>query len=493
MAEVTILHPGQAGRTPGRQAAQGSTGGDAVITTSPRWVVYDLAKPGGDRVVLATDDVLKADAAFKQSGNRWVVDCAHDRSVVATTDWENDGADARLSYSDDFRLALEQARAGQVVEPRPKGLLAELVQAEASDLDADELPPGDLLPETPVESPAAFDGHVSHGRAAAELQPAAVARLRDALRGFDVNALASTDEAERAEAEGLFQALCAQAFYVDNVFGGVESLLRDIFPEKLASRVVATFDAPAHSSKAGSPADPATDAGDNRIEKSIPRDMIPPRQGVPAGGGGGVIDAIVRSPFTFLATGGSLAMEALRKSAKLANDGGHALAKTVRQSSFDIIGKQVNSLHADIVREAQWLRAHGLDGVIDEMKASGLSLRETVAGMDRGGPLEKVGLQFKGLMVDPEFRERYDMLQEKLDRFPGKAAQYVKGGAALGHDVEADTERLFDGLDKAVEGMPSQKKDGGFELMQDRLREMAEKIRELIHNLLGRLVPGKGP
>ena len=310
--------------------------------------------------------------------------------------------------------------------------------------------------------------------------PEPVAELQQALAAFNVNALVSPDEQTRQAAQRQLAELTEHAYRVDQVFDGVENLVRGAFPARLADRVMQGMAAPQVS--------PVAAASITGAQAQVQAQAYPQQGG---GGSGGAIDSLVRAPFTMLAAGGSLAMQALRKSAATGAAAGHRVADAVRKSSFDIIGQQVNSLHADIVREAQWLRAHGMDGVVDEMKASGKPLSEAVAGLERGGPLEQVGLRFKGLMTDPEFKQRYEGLQGKLGKFGDKLRQYVKGGVALGHDMEGPAEEMVGGVTDATEGFPLQKKGGGFGLMSERMHEIIEKIREMIHNLMRRLAPGK--
>lgn len=374
--------------------------------------------------------------------------------------------------------------------PPPSGLLAQLLHGEqAAACDALDMPPeegsamGDRAP-------------MAEGEAHRQAVPEAVAALQAALASFNVNDLASPDAEVRAEAERRLRSISDQAYLVDSVFGGGEQMIRTAFPAPLADRVVASFARLPPARTVSVPGD-ATEMlhADADDQQAAQQEAQQTRPGGGGGGGGGVFDALARFPFTFLAAGGSLAMEALRRSVALANSGvaaGQRVAHSMRQNSFDIIGRQVNSLHADIEREAQWLRSHGLEGVVDEMKASGHTLRDAVAGMERGGPLEKVGLQFKGLMVDPQFREHYEGLQQKLNRFDSKLTQYVQGGAVLGRDVDGDAAKLLDSLHTATEGFPTQKKDGSFALLSDRLREIAERIREVINDLFKRLAPGKG-
>lgn len=374
------------------------------------------------------------------------------------------------------------------------GLLAELLRRPTPDADSEPLSGVDdgEVPEMDADAGTAGEESPAEPAIADESAPPMV-ELKEALQDFDASALASPDPQVRAAAETRLRELQEQAVRVDAVYDGVAGLIAAMLPRKLAERVVTSLHVPAPASNLNLTGDRDVEATSALAASSaaVAAGSKEQQQSrAPGGGseGAGVIDGIVRSPFTFLAAGGSFAMQGLRNAAS----GVKSINDTIRKNSFDIMGQQVKSLHSDIQREAQWLRAHGMDGLVDEMKASGHSLRDAMAGMAPGGPLEKLGHQYKGLMTDPEFKQRFDSLQQNIGRFGEKAENYAKGGAKIGRDVEADVEAMCDQIGSATEGFPVQAKNGSFGPLADKIREISEKIREMLKNMFNRLTPGKG-
>lgn len=427
------------------------------------------------------------------------------------------------------RRAEREAQQPQVATER--GLLARLASDAPSDtevdgaavslpaeggseavarFDGDEEPIGlddamndaDIPPATPEQE---ADSIVAQAQAAVMEEGAAAPdaplnALRDGLEGFDASALASADPAERAAAERRFEELQAQARRVHTVYDGVEALIASMLPRKVGERMLANLDAaaPAEAVPVSSTTTESTSLSEDL--RSAPefsqgfRDGFADgvkdarREARSGGAGRSWIEALALSPATLIASGGNLVLSALRK----AHSGIKQGVQHHRISSFDVIGRQVKTLSADIEREAQWLRAHGMDGLVSEMKATGRPLQEVVKDMERGGPLERLGFHYSGLMQDPAFKDRFDALQDSMARLDLKAGHYAKAGIALDRDVGGDIDAICDRAHRAVDGFPVAKANGKFDLLGDRLREIVEKVQEMLRNLFNRLVPGRG-
>lgn len=186
------------------------------------------------------------------------------------------------------------------------------------------------------------------------------------------------------------------------------------------------------------------------------------------------------------AGGGSLALSSLKR----ASDGVQQVVSAGRAKASDVLAKQVNSLAADIERDTSWLRAHGMESIVTQMKDTGRSMREVLPQMQRGGPLESLGFQMKGMLADPEFAQRYAALESNLSRFGLKADRYAKTMVALGRDPEAFLEGQTERVGKAVEGMPVEK-NGAFSALSDKVAEISESIKAVINKIMGRLSPGR--
>ena len=186
------------------------------------------------------------------------------------------------------------------------------------------------------------------------------------------------------------------------------------------------------------------------------------------------------------AGGGSLALAGIKR----ANDSVQHVVEAGRIKVSDVLAKQVNSLAADIERDTNWLRAHGMESIVTQMKDTGQSLREVLPQMQRGGPLENLGLQMKGMLAEPEFAQRYAALEANLTRFGLKADRYAKTMVALGRDPEAFLEGQTERVGKAVEGMPVEK-DGKFSALTEKVAEIAESIKAVINKIMGRMSPGR--
>lgn len=443
---------------------------------APRWVVR------GRGFEQATDSAVEAVRLQGRDGNNRTIHDALRQQDALHVEWDGDGSWARDVMSDEFKAALEAEKAsmrvaegGESVAPK-SGLLSQLVQA------AEEDAPGEADIETPdldaegLSVPTAEEGV---GSGADVPEAPAVTDLRAKLEAFDPAALASSDPRVRADAERTLSQLSEQAARVDSVYDGVEALVRAALPRKVAERVVVKLQEPA----------PAMAGADTQVEVPSAVAADAGAAPTPRGVGGAALGTLASTLFLGPIVGAGMAvLQGLRAAQRGVQRG----VQTARVNSFDVIGRQVKSLSSDIEREAQWLRAHGMDGLVDEMKASGHTLREAVARMERGGPLEKIGLQYQGLMQDPEFKQRYEALQDKIERFGHKAEHYAKAGAVIGRDVEPDVEVQYGRVESATDGFPVQNKDGGFGLLGDRLREIADKLRELVSSLLNGFKPGRG-
>lgn len=221
---------------------------------------------------------------------------------------------------------------------------------------------------------------------------------------------------------------------------------------------------------------------DPRIQKTAIGTLA--ASAVLATGIGGIVPALAAG--VLAAGGGSVALEGLKR----ASAGVQQAVEARRVRVSDTLAKNVNSLAADIERDTNWLRAHGMESVVTQMKDTGRSLREVLPELQRGGALEHLGFQMKGMLADPEFAQRYEALEANLDRFGIKADRYAKTMIAAGRDPEAFLEAASEHVSKSVEGLPIEK-DGKFSALSDKVAEMVESIKAVISKMMGRLTPGR--
>ncbi|MGX9960605.1 hypothetical protein ACW0US_17805 [Xanthomonas euvesicatoria] len=301
------------------------------------------------------------------------------------------------------------------------------------------------------------------------------------LRGFDPAELTGEDEARRLLAERAWQKLVARAVILDRVFEGVREVGQRELPPKLFARMDSELMAASAAPEETSQLSFDSAAAD--------RDQAQQHPGWHGGGGegGSVLDSLIRSPLTLMAAGGSLAMKGLKAAHSAV---GSAVSKQ-RSNAFDVLGKQVKSVARDIETDAAWLRAHGMEQVASELKASGLAPSDAISQMGRGGKLQHLGFQVQGMMTDPDFRAHMESMKDNLQKFSVMGNRYASAGAAIDRDPAELMEPVLDGLESATSDMPLPGGDGVFESMSEKLKEIVEQIREVIENLMRKLVPGR--
>ena len=322
-----------------------------------------------------------------------------------------------------------------------------------------------------------------HAKPREVAEPVSAEALRSRMEKFDPALLQSNDPAQRAAAKQELRAINEAMGSVNRA--DIETAARN-FGQRLAAAV---------RTNQNSPESPTN----------------PTQQHLASGGGGGGFNLQGKNlllgglaGWGVLSAGGGLGLAAIA-GGTLAMGGGSAALNAFKQarerlgeeidrrrlSSTDVLAKQVNSIAADIERETAWLRGHGLESIERAMKAQGATLGEVARNMDRGGPLEHLGLQFKGLMADPAFAARYAALDSHLDRFGAKAERYVKAAQAAQQDPDPLIDALAERVAKAVDGVPSEK-DGRFGLVSEKISEIVDRIKAVVQQLVGRLVPGRG-
>lgn len=302
-------------------------------------------------------------------------------------------------------------------------------------------------------------------------------QLVDQLRQFDVGALAHEDPTIRGQAEDTWRKLLAYAVRVDRAFDGVAEAAKSILPGRLAKELAGVLNAAdAHRTVAG-------ERGHGASEGAAAH------HGHGGGGGGisGAMDSLIRSPITMLQAGGGAMMDGLRKAHSVAND---AIGRR-RQSAYDVVARQVKSVAADIEADAQWLRAHGMEQVVSELKASGLQPSEAVAAMERGGKLERLGFQAKGVLSEPDVMDRMSQMNDKLKQLSEKGQRLVKAAQVADRDAEQVIEPAMKQVQDALEGMPEVGKDGKFKLLSEKVQEISDKIREILERIISKIVPGR--
>ena len=343
-----------------------------------------------------------------------------------------------------------------------------------------------------IERPAATQSAAASGIAGASVvKPVSdLAALRLRMEGFDPNELRSPDPAVSAAAQNELQGINAAiaAAPPADIKAAAE-----LFAQRLAIVLQPAASQSAEQSEHAPAAATQQHAGMggggglggfNLTGRNLLMGGIASWAALAAGGGVGLA-ALAGGTVAF--GGGSAAVEAFKQ----ARESWGQQIERRRLSSTDVLAKQVNSIAADIERETAWLRSHGLEGIERAMKAQGATLGEVVRGMERGGPLEHLGLQFKGLMADPEFAARYGELDRKLDAFGTKAQRYVKAAHAANQDPEPLMDALSERVAKAVDSVPTEK-DGRFGLVSEKISEIVDRIKAVVQQLVGRLAPGRG-
>lgn len=407
----------------------------------------------------------------------------------------NSGIDAKVVHSTDLGLVVE-SDAGLQYLPRQyfkddvtyrKGAS---VHVRVSDVD------GSLagLMVDRIERPAPIQPAPILDKPMAELAGAGIkpvsdlAALRLRMERFEPAQLRSQDPAEQASAHDELQGINAAiaAAPPADIKAAAE-----LFAARLAAALQPATRQVAADNEQAAPTQQHADTsggsgmgGFNLTGKNLLLGGIASWAALAAGGGVGLA---ALAGGTFALGGGSAAMDAFKQARESL---GQQMERR-RLSSTDVLAKQVNSIAADIDRETAWLRGHGLEGIERAMKAQGATLGEVVRGMERGGPLEHLGLQFKGLMADPEFAARYGELDSKLDAFGIKAQRYAKAAHAANKDPEPLMDALTERVAKAVDGLPTEK-GGRFGLVSEKISEIVDRIKAVVQQLMGRLAPGRG-
>ncbi|MEX3556878.1 MAG: hypothetical protein VB135_00135 [Burkholderia sp.] len=418
--------------------------GEAVGDT---WIVERYLGSGGWEELLRCGTALEADAAFSLDQQRRI----------------RSGADGEVAAQ---YTASEGYAAGKLFSPRFEAALAieaaDRVAVNESDQD------GVPLPDAVVKD-----------------LPAALAAWEAQVSGFRSPDLVSEDKSlARAAAEQWTQ-LVLRAIQLDAVYDGVEDIAKEHLPRKLASKMQVELEVARAKDQV---ATKVAAMGGAEVSGGDAGEPTWHGTGGGGGGGGGVIDALVKAPFTALSAGGSMVLQGLRAAQSAAG----SVVDRRRRNAFDVLGTQVHSVEQTIADDASWLRSHGLGQIADELKASGLAPSAAVGEMKRGGKLERLGLQLKGMMLEPEVNERVQRLQKGLAELHEKADRYAKAGAAIDRDPSDLLDPVMDRLKDSVGDLPVADKDGAFSHMGEKLQEITEKIRELVERLMSKFMP-RGP
>lgn len=387
--------------------------------------------------------------------------------------------------------------------PQPSGLSAGwLASLTPAALEGDDMDP-DVVEEPGPQEPAAAD-EGSPGAAARPVKFAAVAdspaapstkedpapvsasapasgavmdQLVAQMRQFDAAALADEDATVRSKAEQSWQRLLDHALRVDRAYDGVTEAAKQHLPSRLAKELAGVLNAADAHRTAAAERSLGGGAGGHRGHGG----------GHDGGGISAAFDSLIRSPVTLVQAGGSAMLDGLRKAHSVAND---ALGRR-RQTAYDVLARQVKSVASDIEADAQWLRAHGLEQVVDEIKASGMTPSDAVAEMERGGKLERLGFQAKGVLGEPDVMDRMSSMNDKLKTLSEKSQRLVKAGQVADRDAEQVVEPAMKQVQDALEGMPEVGKDGKFKVLNDKVQEIVDKLRELIERVMNKILPGR--
>ena len=353
---------------------------------------------------------------------------------------------------------------------------------------------GDKPPAPPADDQEPEESHAAGGPSAAELL---IARIQL----FDASKLRSPDPQVR-DAAAKEKASITQG--IQDASPGSLGGAKDAFEKKIAA--VNTVKGHDQRGDAAAADDGAVEAARQREQQE---QYAQQHQG--GGGAGGALGGLINGrtigaglagaavlmagggvPLALgaaglVAVGGSsVALQALKK----AQAGVSSKLEQGRLTSADVLGKQVNSLANDIEQQTNWLRAHGLENIEREMKGSGKSLREVLPQMEKGGPLERLGTEFKGLMADPEFAQKHAELERNLDRFGVKSRNYAQAAVAAHLDPEPAIEAATAKVEQSVGSMPTLK-DGKLGALMDKVSDLADSIKAMINKLMGRLAPGR--
>ncbi|MBB3923748.1 hypothetical protein [Xanthomonas arboricola] len=369
--------------------------------------------------------------------------------------------------------------------PIKSGLLDSLVVADG-DMDQELIdvpaPPEDEVPEeAPVDAPAPPIEARSSNLDGMDPQ---VANWVHQLTAFAPGELVDEDRKVAEAANKRWGELVLRGTQLDSVYD-VEEATERVLPAKLVSK----FKTALLTSREKSDVDLRSAVLNGEQAKRDAGEPEHPQWHSNGGGGGStIVDSLVKAPFTMMSAGGSMVMEGLRAAQKAVG----GVVDQRRKTAFDVLGKQVHSIEAQVSEDANWLRAHGLGQIADELKASGLTPSDAVGEMKRGGKLERLGLQLKGMMLEPEVQQRVDAVQSGLNQYADKADRYAKAGAAIDRDPAEVLEPSMDRLQDAVGDLPVADKEGKFENLGEKLREISEKIRALIERLMDKFMP-RGP
>lgn len=206
------------------------------------------------------------------------------------------------------------------------------------------------------------------------------------------------------------------------------------------------------------------------------------QQAQPGGGGagGGMLDKILKLPFTAAAMAGSAALASagvVRSYYMKQRINGHSvLAQQLDQSAMRVEGL------------ANSLREQGMGDLVRNMKAEGRSAREIFSEMRPGGEYEKYLYQFNDLMKRKDFAETHAELIANLDEFNGLATRYAKTGVDLNADYSDAIDRNLEKISAATEGLIFNK-DGAVRHLQEMARQIGDRVAEMLQKVLGRFAP----
>ncbi|TAL63616.1 MAG: hypothetical protein EPN79_15785 [Burkholderiaceae bacterium] len=204
-----------------------------------------------------------------------------------------------------------------------------------------------------------------------------------------------------------------------------------------------------------------------------------------AGSGFGLgLGDLVKAPFQLLGAAGSMVLAGLGQCTSRARG---AYVRS-RVSGHQVLGEQLQAHASAVVDLSAKLKERGMGDLIDAIRKTGAPTNEVFAGMKEGGQYDALGKRYDKLMKQPGMAETYAAMQDHIAQFDTVARRYAKTGVELNVDHDSPIRAGSEAMVKATEGMPH--KDGGtFKQLADTLREMTDRIAQMIQRLFSRFAP----
>jgi len=226
------------------------------------------------------------------------------------------------------------------------------------------------------------------------------------------------------------------------------------------------------------PAAPVPDAPD--AQQAQQKEPTPP---APAGTGS-ALGALLAAPFTLSAAAGSVVMSGLRA----ANTQAKSFYAQHRINGHAVLGRQLDERAEHIAALAESLNKQGMGTVIERMRASNIPASKLMDSMKPGGANAEAAGLFETLMGNRQFANNLNSLRAAIGEFGDKATRYAKTGVELNLDHSDAIDRNLDKITAVTDGFIF-KEDGAIKQLQELASKIAERVRNLVDRVLGRLSP----